>query len=177
MTIRSFENITPKVGPGVYIDDTALVLGDVTIGEHASIWPMCVVRGDVNAITIGARSNIQDGSVLHVTHDSEFAPGGFPLTIGEDVTVGHKAVLHACTIGNLCLVGMGATVLDGAVLRDKVMLGAGSLVAPGKELEGGYLWLGSPARRIRPLTEQELRWLEYSSAHYVDLKNRHMRDR
>jgi len=177
MTIRRFKNITPRIAPGVYVDDTALVLGDVTIGEHASIWPMCVVRGDVNAITIGARSNIQDGSVLHVTHDSEFAPGGFPLVIGADVTVGHKAVLHACTVGNLCLVGMGATVLDGAVLRDKVMLGAGSLVAPGKELEGGYLWLGSPARRIRELTEQELRWLEYSSAHYVDLKDRHLRDR
>lgn len=176
MTIRNFENISPTVSASAYVDEMALVLGNVIISEDVSIWPMAVVRGDVNRIEIGARTNIQDGSVLHVTHDSEFAPGGFPLTIGEDVTVGHNVTLHACSVGNYCLLGMGSTVLDGAVLEDRVMLGAGSLVSPGKRLEGGYLWLGSPARQVRELSEQELAWLEYSSAHYVELKNRHQAD-
>ncbi len=173
MTIKTFAGISPEISSSAYVDEMALVLGEVTLGEDVSIWPMTVVRGDVNRIEIGARTNIQDGSVLHVTHDSEYAPGGFPLLIGEDVTVGHKVILHACTVGNYCLVGMGATVLDGAVLEDRVMLGAGSLVSPGKVLEGGYLWLGSPARRVRELTGKELAWLEYSSRHYVKLKQRH----
>lgn len=174
MTIRSFETHTPVLPDSAFVDETALVLGDVTLGEDASVWPMTVIRGDIHSIRIGARSNIQDGSVLHVTHDSEYAPGGFALSVGHDVTVGHRVTLHACTIGNHCLVGMGSTVLDGAVLHDRVMLGANSLVSPGKELEGGYLWLGSPARKVRPLHEKELQWLEYSAAHYVQLKNRHM---
>ncbi|GMR07437.1 MAG: gamma carbonic anhydrase family protein [Gammaproteobacteria bacterium] len=173
MTIKTFAGISPEISSSAYVDEAALVLGEVTLAEDVSIWPMSVVRGDVNRIEIGARTNIQDGSVLHVTHDSEYAPGGFPLLIGEDVTVGHKVILHACTVGNYCLVGMGATVLDGAVLEDRVMLGAGSLVSPGKVLEGGYLWLGSPARRVRELTASELAWLEYSSRHYVELKQRH----
>jgi len=151
------------------------VVGDVSIGEDASLWPMVVARGDVNSIIIGARTNIQDGSVLHVTADNEYNPGGSPLVIGEDVTVGHGAILHACTIGNFSLVGMGATVLDGAVIEDRVMVGAGALVAPGKTLASGYLYVGSPARQVRPLKEKELSWLEYSSAHYVMLKNNHMK--
>jgi carbonic anhydrase/acetyltransferase-like protein (isoleucine patch superfamily) len=177
MSIRSFENHTPQIADTAFVDDMALVIGNVTLGEDASVWPMAVLRGDIHEIRIGARSNIQDGSVLHVTHDSEYAPGGFPLHVGEDVTVGHNVILHACTIGNFCLVGMGSTVLDGAVLEDKVMLGANSLVSPGKVLEGGYLWLGAPAKKVRPLTEEEMGWLEYSSAHYVDLKNRHLASR
>jgi carbonic anhydrase/acetyltransferase-like protein (isoleucine patch superfamily) len=174
MAIRRFEDKQPRIAANAFVDDTALVLGDVTLGEDVSIWPMAVLRGDIHSITIGARSNIQDGSVLHVTHDSEFAPGGFPLTVGSDVTVGHHVILHACSVGNRCLIGMGSTVLDGAVIHDRVLLGANSLVSPGKELEGGYLWLGSPAKRIRELTEQELNWLDYSAAHYVELKNRHL---
>jgi carbonic anhydrase/acetyltransferase-like protein (isoleucine patch superfamily) len=173
MAVRDFEKHTPKIAAGAYIDEMAVVIGDVEIGEDASVWPGSVIRGDVNSIRIGARTNIQDGSVLHVTHDSEYAPGGFPLSIGEDVTVGHKVILHACTIGNCCLVGMGSTVLDGAVLEDKVMLGANSLVSPGKVLESGYLYLGSPARKARKLKAGELAWLEYSAAHYVALKNRY----
>jgi len=175
MTIRTFEKHTPQIAESAFVDDTAVVIGNVTIGENASVWPLTAIRGDIHAITIGARSNIQDGSVLHVTHDSEYSPGGFALSIGESVTVGHKVILHACTIGNHCLVGMGSIVLDGAVLEDKVMLGANSLVSPGKRLESGYLYLGSPANQVRALTEKEIAWLEYSATHYVDLKNRHKR--
>jgi len=173
MTIRSFGDTTPVIAASAYVDDTALVIGDVTLGEDVSIWPMSVLRGDINAIRIGDRSNIQDGSVLHVTHDSDYAPGGKALSVGSDVTVGHGVILHACTVGNRCLVGMGSTVLDGAVLEDGVMLGAGSLVSPGKVLEGGNLWLGSPARKARPLNDSERAFLDYSARHYVDLKNRH----
>lgn len=173
MTTRIFENFAPQIDETAFVDNTALVIGDVVIGSDSSIWPMTTVRGDVNSIRIGKRTNIQDGSVLHVTHDGEFAPGGFALTIGDNVTVGHKVILHACTVGNHCLVGMGATVLDGAILEDYAMLGAGSLVSPGKTLEGGYLWLGTPAKKIRELTNKEKKWLEYSADHYVELKNRH----
>ena len=174
MTIRSYQNIEPRIGKNVYVDDAAVVIGDVTIGEDASLWPMSVARGDVHRIVIGARTNIQDGSVLHVTSDNEFTPGGFSLHVGDDVTVGHGVVLHACTIENMVLVGMGSTVLDGAVVRSRVMIGAGSLVSPGKELESGYLYLGSPAKKIRPLKEKELAYLEFSAKHYVELKNKHL---
>ena len=173
MSIRNFENHCPVIDESAFIDESAVVIGNVKIAADVSVWPLTTIRGDINSIEIGARSNIQDGSVLHVTHDSEYSPGGFPLSIGESVTVGHKVILHACSIGNHCLVGMGSTVLDGAVLEDKVMLGANSLVSPGKRLESGYLYVGSPARQIRELTEKELAWLEYSASHYVDLKNRY----
>ena len=173
MTIRSFEQHTPRIDPTAWVDDSAVVIGQVSIGADSSIWPLTAVRGDINTISIGARSNIQDGSVLHVTHDSEYAPGGFALAIGDDVTVGHKVILHACAIGNRCLVGMGSTVLDGVVFEDEVMLGAHSLVSPGKTLESGYLYLGAPARKVRALTDTEREWLRYSAAHYVDLKNRY----
>ena len=174
MSIRDFETHQPQIADSAFVDDTAVVIGNVQVGEDASIWPLTVLRGDIHRISIGARSNIQDGSVLHVTHDSEYAPGGFALEVGDDVTVGHKVILHACTIGNHCLVGMGSTVLDGAVLQDYVMLGANSLVSPGKVLESGYLYLGSPARQARPLTDGERAWLDYSAKHYVDLKKRHI---
>ena len=173
MTVRSFEGIQPDLHPTVFIDDHALVVGWVKIGEDSSVWPTSVVRGDINSIEIGARTNIQDGSVLHVTHDSEFAEGGMPLIVGSDVTVGHKVVLHACTVEDCCLIGMGAVVLDGAVIKTGAMVGAGALVTPNKVLEGGYLYTGSPARRARELTEKEKQFLKYSAAHYVRLKNRH----
>jgi len=174
MSIRSFDGHTPVLGAGVYVDEQALVAGRVEIGDDSSIWPMSVVRGDINTIHIGARTNIQDGSVLHVTHDSEYAPGGQALFIGDEVTVGHRVVLHACTVEDRCLIGMGAVVLDGAVIGSGAMVGAGALVTPGKELEGGYLYVGSPARRQRELTEQEKAFLGYSAGHYVALKNRWM---
>ncbi len=174
MAIRVFNGIIPTVAATAFVDDTALVLGNVTVGDDSSLWPMAVARGDVHAITIGQRTNIQDGTVLHVTQANEFNPGGYPLHIGDDVTVGHNVTLHACTIENLCLIGMGSTVLDGAIIRSRVMVGAGSLVTSGKELESGYLYLGSPAKKIRPLTERELAYLPFSAGHYVELKNRHL---
>ncbi len=177
MAIRNFQGISPKIGQGAYIDETAVVIGDVTIGEDASLWPMVVARGDVQKITIGARTNVQDGTVLHVTSDNRFTPGGFALSIGEDVTVGHGAILHACTVENLSLIGMGATVLDGARVQSKVMVAAGALVPPGKVLESGHLYVGSPVRQARPLKDSELDYLAFSSMHYVELKNRHMQDR
>lgn len=154
-----------------YIDPSACVIGDITIGADASVWPMAVVRGDVNKISIGARTNIQDGAILHVTCDSELIPGGKPLTIGDDVTVGHSAVLHACTIEDLCLIGMNATVLDGATIKSRCMVAAGSVVSPGKVLESGYLYVGAPAKQARPLKEAEIAYLEFSAQHYVELKN------
>ena len=174
MSIRNFEDFIPQIADSAFIDDSAVVTGNVVIGADSSIWPMCSVRGDIHFIRIGERTNIQDGSVLHVTHDSEFAPGGSGLTIGNDVTVGHNAVVHACTVEDLCLIGMGAVVLDGAVVESGAMVGAGSLVPPGKRLEGGYLWLGSPVKRARELSEKEKAFLRYSAEHYVKLKNRHM---
>ena len=171
--IRSFEGHHPRIDDSVFIDDSAVVTGNVVIGEDSSVWPCCSVRGDIHSITIGSRTNIQDGSILHVTHDSEYAPGGFKLTVGDDVTIGHNVVLHACTVEDRCLIGMGSVVLDGAVVKSGAMVGAGSLVPPNKVLEGGYMWLGSPVKRARELTDKEKNFLEYSAQQYVKLKNRH----
>jgi carbonic anhydrase/acetyltransferase-like protein (isoleucine patch superfamily) len=173
MSIRRYKEIQPQIADSAYVDEAAVVIGDVVLGEEASVWPMAVIRGDVNYIRIGARSNVQDGSVLHVTHDHPGAPGGYPLIIGEDVTIGHNVTLHGCTIGNRCLIGMGSTILDGAILEDGVLLAAGSLVPPGKTLEGGYLWLGSPVKKGRALTQEEWDWFDYSAAHYAKLKDQH----
>ena len=175
MSIRSYKNKNPALGARVYVDESAAVIGDVTLGEDASVWPQCAIRGDVNYIRIGARSNIQDGTVIHVTHDHAAVPGGRPTIVGNDVTVGHQCVLHACTIEDLCLVGMGSQILDGAVLRRYVLLGAGSLVTEGKELEGGYLYVGRPAKRVRELTEKEKAWFDYSAKHYMKLKNEYLK--
>ncbi|RMG56769.1 MAG: gamma carbonic anhydrase family protein [Gammaproteobacteria bacterium] len=173
MKLRAFEGRSPQLGERVFVDEAAVIIGDVVLGDDCSVWPGTVIRGDIHYIRIGARTNVQDNSTLHVTHASEYtAPDGYPLHIGDEVTIGHGAIVHACTIGNRCLIGMGSIVLDGAVLEDEVLLGAGSLVAPGKQLEGGYLWLGRPARRARPLTEREREYLRYSAEHYVRLKDR-----
>lgn len=173
MPIREFENHLPNIAATAYIDPMALVIGEVTIGEYASLWPMVVARGDIHRITIGARTNVQDNTVLHVTHDGRFNPGGYALTIGEDVTIGHQATLHGCTIEHHCLIGMGAIVLDGAILQPYTLLAAGSLVSPAKELEGGYLWRGQPAKKIRPLTAEEEEYFDYSAAHYVQLAQKY----
>jgi carbonic anhydrase/acetyltransferase-like protein (isoleucine patch superfamily) len=173
--IRAFGGKHPRLGPDSWVDETAVVVGDVEIGPRASVWPMCVVRGDIHHIQIGAETNIQDGSVLHVSHDSRFLPGGAPLVIYDRVTVGHQVVLHGCEIHELCLVGIGARVLDRAVLEARTMVGAGALVPPGRVLEGGYLWIGAPVRRARPLTDAELEYLEYSAANYVKLAQAHRR--
>ena len=171
--IRRFESYTPDIAPDAWIDETALVIGQVSIASQASIWPMCVIRGDVHQIHIGARSNIQDGSVLHVSHDSPYLPGGRPLRIGTGVTVGHKVMLHGCELADGCFIGMGSTILDGAVLEPHCMLGAGSLVPQGKRLQGGYLWLGRPARRVRILSDKELETIDYTADHYVRLMGRY----
>lgn len=170
MNIRPYKNIHPQLGARVFVDPSAVVIGRVTLGDDVSVWPTTVIRGDVNDIRIGARSNIQDGSVLHVTSPYPEMPNGIGLTIGEDVTVGHGVILHACTIGNFCLIGMGAIVLDDAVLEDYVFIGAGAVVTPGKRLTSG-LYVGSPARRVRDLTEREIADLRESAEHYVEVKN------
>lgn len=128
MAIRSFQNHTPRLGERAFVDRSAVVLGDVEIGDDSSVWPLTVIRGDMHRIRIGARTSVQDASVLHITHAGPFNPDGFPLLIGDDVTIGHKVMLHGCTLGNRILVGMGSTIMDGAVVEDEVIIGAGSLV-------------------------------------------------
>lgn len=172
--IRVFEDKIPRLDPSAWVDETAIVIGDVTLGAGASVWPLCVVRGDIHRIEIGAQTNIQDGSVLHVSHDSRFMPGGAPLIIHDQVTVGHQVVLHGCEVGDHCLIGIGARVLDRVLIEPYSMLGAGTLVPPGRTLQGGYLYIGAPARRARPLTDQEMEYLEYSAANYVRLAQRHL---
>jgi carbonic anhydrase/acetyltransferase-like protein (isoleucine patch superfamily) len=147
----------------------ATVIGEVSLGTDASVWPGAVIRGDVNSIVIGDASNIQDGSVLHVSHKTPASPAGGPLVIGARVTVGHTVILHACTIGDECLIGMGSIILDRAVIQKQVLLGAGSLVPEGKVLESGYLYLGRPAKRVRELTAEEIAYFNYSAQHYVQL--------
>ncbi len=175
MHTRDFQQHRPELGERVWIDPAAVVIGRVRLGDDVSIWPGAVLRGDVNCIEVGARTNIQDGTICHVTHDGPYSPGGEPLVLGEDITVGHGAILHACRIGDRCLIGMGALVLDGAVIEDDVMLAAGSLVSPGKRLESGWLYRGQPARPARELTERELEMLRYSAANYVRLKDEYLK--
>jgi carbonic anhydrase/acetyltransferase-like protein (isoleucine patch superfamily) len=176
MAIRNFDSHTPAIEHSVFIDPSALVIGNVRIGQDSSVWPSAIIRGDIHAIRIGARTNIQDGSIIHVTHDGPYHPGGFPTTIGDDVTVGHKVLLHGCVVQDRVLVGMGTIVMDGAIIEDEVIVGGGSLVPPGKRLESGYLYVGSPVRQIRKLTAEEIQFLAYSANSYVDLKNRHIKD-
>ncbi|KTD21946.1 transferase [Legionella lansingensis] len=172
--IRTFEDKHPTIGERVYIDPQATVIGDVKLGQDVSVWPTAVIRGDVNAISIGEACNIQDGAILHVTHDGPYTPGGEPLILGKGITVGHRAILHACHIEDYCLIGINTVVLDKVYVEHHVMIAAGSLIPPGKHLQSGYLYLGNPARAIRPLTEEELAHLEYSAQHYVRLKNKYL---
>ena len=172
--IRPFRKKQPQLGEQVWVDATSVIIGDVEIGADSSVWPYAVIRGDMHSIRIGQRCSIQDGSVLHITHAGPFNPEGFPLTLGDDVTVGHQVTLHGCTLGNRILVGMGATVMDGAVIEDEVVLGAGSLVPPGKILKSGYLYVGSPAKAVRPLSDQEKSYFTYTANNYVNLKNEYL---
>lgn len=176
MATRSYLGKHPQLGNKVFIDDSAVVIGDVTLGDDVSVWPTTVIRGDVERINIGAGSNVQDGCVLHVSHAGDYSPTGYALTIGNGVTIGHRAVIHGCTIGNCCLIGIGAIIMDGAIVEDYVMLGAGALVPPGKKLESGYLYVGSPAKPSRPLSDKEKDFLEYSYQHYIRLKNQYLND-
>jgi len=172
--IRAFEGHKPQLAEGAWVDDSAQVIGNVQLGADSSVWPLVTIRGDVQAIRIGARSNVQDNSCLHVTHDGPYSPGGAGLDIGDDVTIGHGVILHACTIGHRVMVGMGSLVMDEVVIEDDVLLAAGSLVPPGKRLLAGHLYRGRPATLARALTVQELEQLRYSAAHYVRVKNRHL---
>ncbi|SEG84324.1 gamma carbonic anhydrase family protein [Marinobacterium lutimaris] len=176
MKIRSYQGMTPKLGERVLVDPSAVVLGDVEIGDDCSIWPLVVIRGDMHRIRIGKSTSIQDGSVLHITHAGPYNPDGFPLIIGDHVTVGHQAMLHGCTIGSRVLVGMGATVMDGVVVEDEVIIGAGSLVPPGKRLESGYLYVGRPAKAQRELTQKEREFFTYTANNYVKLKDKHLQE-
>ena len=168
--LRPYRGQLPELGEGVYIDPTATVIGKVSLGEDCSVWPMSVLRGDVNFIQVGARSNIQDGSILHVSRPTAGKPDGEPTILGEDVTVGHRVMLHGCRIGNRVLIGNGAIVLDGAVVEDDVLIGAGALITPGKRLQSGFLYTGSPARQARPLRQSEIDHLRVNADNYVVLK-------
>ncbi len=175
MAIRSFQGITPILGERVYVDGESTVIGDVVLGDDVSIWPGTVIRGDVNYIRIGARTNVQDGTIIHVTHDGPYGKaGGFATVIGADVTIGHGAIVHACVIEDACLIGMGSIVLDGAVVKKHGFVGAGAVIAPGKVVGEGELWLGNPARMVRKLGEKEIEQLYYSAKHYVRLKDKYL---
>lgn len=175
MSLRTFNNHIPSLGTATYIDQSAVIIGQVTLGDHVSVWPMAVIRGDVASIKIGTKTNIQDGAVLHVSHAGQYTPKEAPLEIGEGVTIGHRAIVHACTIGDYCLIGIGTIILDNAQIEDYVMLGAGSLVTSGKVLESGYLYVGAPAQKVRRLSIEERDFLEYSSAHYAQLKDQYLK--
>jgi carbonic anhydrase/acetyltransferase-like protein (isoleucine patch superfamily) len=173
--VRRFEQYVPQIDSEAWLDPTCLVIGDVRIGERSTIWPGTVIRGDINRIRIGRETNIQDGCVLHNSHDGPHLPGGAPLLIGDRVTVGHKAILHGCEIRDDCLVGMGAIVMDRVTVESGVIIGAGALVPPGKTLQAGYLYTGAPARQTRPLSDEERSYLAYSARFYVKLGQRHRR--
>jgi carbonic anhydrase/acetyltransferase-like protein (isoleucine patch superfamily) len=174
VAIRTYKQSTPLLGPRAFVDASAVVLGDVEIGADSSVWPLVVIRGDMHSIRIGERTSIQDGSVLHITHAGPFNPSGYPLNIGDDVTIGHNVTLHGCEIGNRVLIGMGSIIMDGVVIEDEVMLGAGSLVTPGSQLKSGYLYVGSPARQVRTLNDREKAFFIYSASNYVHLKDSYL---
>ncbi len=174
LSLRPFNGIRPQLGRRVYIDPLATLIGEVELGDDVSVWPGAVIRGDVQRIHVGARTSIQDGAILHVTHDGPYSPGGRNLEIGAEVTIGHAAVLHACRVGDTCLIGIHAVLLDGVIVEPTAMVGAGALVPPGKIVASGELWLGNPARCVRKLDTGEIEQLAYSAAHYVRLKNRYL---
>ncbi len=176
MPLTPYLNTSPDLASRVFIHPSAQVVGDVTLGEDSSVWCNTVLRGDVNRIVIGRGTNVQDLTVGHVSHRTAEKPEGSPLIVGDYVTIGHRVILHGCTIGNECLIGMGAIILDDAVIPDRVVIGAGSLVTQGKVLESGMLYMGSPAKAVRALTEQEIAYLMYSAKHYMKLKDDYLKD-
>ncbi len=176
MALSSYLNIAPAFGERVLVHPSAQVIGDVKLGDDSSVWCNTVLRGDVNSIVIGRGTNVQDLTVGHVSHKTQENPKGSPLVVGDYVTVGHSVILHGCTIGNECLIGMGSIILDDAVIPDRVMIGAGSLVTQGKVLESGVLYMGCPAKAVRPLTKDEIAYLMYSAEHYMRLKDDYLKD-
>lgn len=176
MQIRSYQGFTPQIGEGCFIDPSSVIIGRVKIGKNSSIWCNSVARGDVSDIHIGENTNIQDLTMLHVTHYNAGISAEAPLTIGNNVTIGHSCCLHACTVMDNVLVGMGSTLLDNCVVESNVFIGAGSVVPPNKTLESGYLYFGNPLKQIRPLTAEEIQFIQYSAEHYVRVKNAHLED-
>ena len=174
MPISNFLDISPVLGKRVFLHSSCQVIGDVKLGDDSSVWCNTVLRGDVNRIVIGRGSNVQDLTMGHVSHKTQGKPEGSPLIVGDYVTVGHSVILHGCTIGNECLIGIGSIILDDVVIPDHVMIGAGSLVSPGKVLESGMLYIGRPAKAVRALTSEEIANLRYSAEHYIKLKNNYL---
>lgn len=172
--IQSFNDHYPQLAAGVYVHQTASIIGDVCIGENSSVWPSAVIRGDVNFIHIGKNTNIQDLSMLHVNHKSSSDPAGSPLIIGDNVTIGHTVILHGCTIEDECLIGMGSIVMDKVIVQKHVLLAAGSLVPEGKVLESGYLYMGRPAKKVRALSHEEVLDFKRSVENYVQLKDAYL---
>ena len=167
--IEAYQGTSPSIAGDAFIHHSAHIIGEVCIGANSSVWCGAVVRGDVNSISIGDDTNIQDLSVLHVSHKTPHNPAGAPLIIGNRVTVGHSVILHGCTIHDECLIGMGSIIMDKAVLEPQVLIGAGSLVPEGKVLQSGYLYLGRPVKQVRALTPEEIAYFNYSAQHYVRL--------
>lgn len=163
-----FEGVYPSLSPGCFIAPGAQVMGQVTLGQGSSVWYNCVLRGDVLPIRVGARTNIQDLSVLHVSGPD------FACTIGDDVTVGHRAIIHGCTIKDRCLIGMGAIILDGAIIEDDCIIAAGALVPPGKHIPAGSLVMGSPGKVVRQVSAQDRENILHSAQHYVALAQQHL---
>ena len=174
MPLSSYLATFPIVGERVYLHPSCQVIGEVQLGDDSSIWCNTVLRGDVNRIVIGRGTNVQDLSIGHVSHKTAEHPQGSPLIIGDYVTVGHSVILHGCSIGNECLIGMGSIIMDDAVIPDQVMIAAGSLVSPGKTLESGMLYMGRPAKAVRALTEEEIAYLKYSAEHYMRIKDNYL---
>ena len=172
--LRPFLDKHPSLGQRVYIDPACTVIGEVELGDDVSVWSGTVIRGDVNHIRIGARTNVQDGTVIHVSHDSPYNKGGYPTLVGEGVTIGHGCIIHACSIGDYCLIGMGACILDGAVIEANAFIAAGAVIGPGKRVRSGELWAGNPARLMRQLSEKDIEGLRYSADHYVRLKDQYL---
>jgi carbonic anhydrase/acetyltransferase-like protein (isoleucine patch superfamily) len=170
MALRPYRGILPTLGPGAWVDESAVVIGRVELGEDVSVWPFVLIRGDVNVIRIGARSNVQDATIIHVSRPTPTNETGWPTVLGEDVVVGHRVSLHGCRIHDRVLVGIGAIVLDGVEVGSDVIIGAGSVVTPGKKLESGFLYVGNPARKSRELTPQERERIPKMARDYVLLK-------
>jgi gamma-carbonic anhydrase len=166
--IRTHHGVTPVIAPSAFVAETATVIGDIIIGENASVWYGCVLRGDDNSIRVGARTNIQDGTIVHINHEREGA-AGTKTVIGSDVTIGHMALIHACTLEDGCFIGMKACVMDGVTVESGAMVAAGALVTPGKRVKRGELWAGTPAKLMRTLTDAELRYFAYTAQHYAEL--------
>ena len=174
MSIRPFNGKSPFISKNVFIDKMATIIGDVILKNHVSVWPNVSIRGDLLPIIIDENSNIQDNSVIHTTDFYNQSEKGYDVIIGKDVTIGHGAIIHGCHIGNRILIGMGSIVLDNVIIEDEVMLGAGSVVSPGKILKSGFLYLGSPARIIRRLSQKEKKSIINNALHYKNIKNKYI---